>query len=168
MYLLSKSCWVSKEKSNKGVIRLKKFVEITVQFKFIWSLFFAAAMLLYVTGSMIAGNTAMELWVVWQLVALTMLFTLYHYLFFGELILNSLGLKFKVLIHSILCYITLLLFCDLFNWIDLLNLKYFLIFTGSYLFLYLSCVFSFYIYYKATGEELNQRLTSYKQNRNIK
>jgi hypothetical protein len=143
-------------------------MEITVQFKFVWGLFFTAAMMIYTTVSMILGNKSIDLIVVWQLVALTMIITLYHYLFFGELILNSISLKLKVTIHSILCYATLLIACQLFSWIDISKLEDLTISTGTYIFLYIACIYSFYVYYKATGEELNQRLTAYKQNRNIK
>jgi hypothetical protein len=153
---------------SEGGIILKRFMEITVQFKFVWGIFFTAAIIIYTTASMVLGNKYMDLIVVWQLVGLTMVITLYHYLFFGELILNSLGIKLKVIIHSILCYITLLIACELFNWLDAMKLKELAIFTGIYIFSYLACIYSFYIYYKSTGEELNQRLTAYKQNRNTK
>lgn len=147
---------------------MKKLIEITTQFKFVWSVFFTAAIMIYTIVSMILGNESMNLIVIWQLVGLSMIISLYHYLFFGELILNSVGIKLKLLIHSILCYVTLLVFCQLFHWLDMTKLKDLAIFTGSYLFLYVACIHSFYLYYKATGEELNQRLTAYKQNRNIK
>ncbi len=146
---------------------MKKFVEITVQFKFVWGLFFTAALLLYTTISMILGNSSMELIVVWQLVAVTLFLTFYHYLFFGELILTSLGMKLRMIIHLITCYITLLLSFYLFNWIKLSSPSDLSIFTVGYIFLYLSCIFSFYIYYKTTGEELNDRLTAYKEKRNL-
>jgi hypothetical protein len=146
---------------------MKKFMEITVQFKFVWGLFFTAAIMIYTTISMILGNTSMDLITVWQLVGVTMLFTLYHYLFFGELILTSIGLKTKVIIHCALCYITLLGFSQLFNWVNALKYNELAIFTVSYIFLYLAAIHSFYVYYKATGEELNNRLTAYKQKRNL-
>jgi hypothetical protein len=147
---------------------MKKFMEITVQLKFVWSIFFAGALLLYASIGMMLGNSSMELIVVWQIVALTLVLTFFHYLFFGELILNSLAMKYKVIIHSILCYITMLILFIVFNWTFISKLKDLIIFTGSYIVLYLSCVLSFYIYYKATGEELNNRLTAYKQNKDAK
>jgi hypothetical protein len=147
---------------------MKKFMEITVQFKFVWGLFFTAAIMIYTTISMILGNTSMDLITVWQLVGVTMIVTFYHYLFFGELILTSIGLKTKVIIHCVLCYITLLGFSHLFNWVNALKYNELAIFTVSYIFLYLACIHSFYVYYKATGEELNNRLTAYKQKRNLK
>jgi hypothetical protein len=146
---------------------MKRFVEITVQFKFVWGLFFTAALLLYTTINMILGNTSMEFIVVWKLVAITLLVTFFHYLFFGELILTSLGMKLRVIIHSVVCYLTLLLSFCLFNWIELSKSSDLIIFTGGYILLYLSCIFSFYVYYKTTGEELNDRLTAYKEKRNI-
>jgi hypothetical protein len=146
---------------------MKKFVEITVQFKFVWGLFFSASLLLYTTISMILGNSSMELIVVWQLVAITLLLTFFHYLFFGELILTSLSMKLKVIIHSVLCYLTILLLFCLFSWIKLSNPSDLSIFTGGYIFLYFCCISSFYIYYKITGEELNDRLTAYKEKRNV-
>jgi hypothetical protein len=142
---------------------MRKFVEITVQFKFVWALFFSAAILLYSVVSMALGHSSVEFIIIWQLVALTMIITFYHYLFFGELILKSLSTKNKVIVHSLLCYATLLPSIYLFNWFDITSLKWFSVFTVSYVGLYLSCIFSFYIYYKATGEELNNRLTAYKE-----
>lgn len=142
---------------------MRKFMEITVQFKFVWALFFTAAILLYSVISMALGNGAVEFMVIWQLVALTMVVTFYHYLFFGELILKSRSTKYKVIVHWLLCYVTLLPSIYIFNWFDITNLKWFSVFTASYVGLYLSCILSFYIYYKATGEELNNRLTAYKE-----
>ena len=146
---------------------MKKFLEITVQSKFVWGLFFGSAMLIYTVISMILGNSSMELIVVWQLVAITLLLTFFHYLFFGEFILASLGMKLRVIIHSMICYITLLLSSGLFNWINISRLNHLAIFTGAYIFFYLSCILSFYVYYKATGEELNDRLIAYKEKRNV-
>lgn len=142
---------------------MKKFMELTVQMKLVWSIFFAGAMLIYVIISMIAGNSTMELITVWQLVGLTLVITIIHYLFFGEIILISLNTKYKILIHSILCYVLLLFSSHYFNWINMYKTNDFLIFTFSYIFMYLACMFSFYIYYKSTGEELNKKLTDYKQ-----
>ena len=146
---------------------MKKFVEITVQFKFVWGLFFSAALLLYTTISMVLGNSSMELIVVWQIVAITLLLTFFHYLFFGELILTSLSIKLRMIIHSILCYLTILLTFCLFSWIKLSELSDLSIFTGAYIFVYLSCILAFYIYYKVAGEELNDRLTANKEKRNV-
>jgi hypothetical protein len=142
-------------------------MEMTVQIKLVWSIFFAAAMLIYVTINMIAGNSTMEFIAVWQLVGLTLVITLIHYLFFGEIILNSLKIKSKLIIHSILCYILLLLPSHAFNWINIFKLSNLTIFTGAYIFVYLACIFSFYIYYKSTGEELNKKLTAYKEKKSI-
>jgi len=144
---------------------MKKFMELTVQMKLVWSIFFAGAMLIYVIISMIAGNSTMELITVWQLVGLTLIITIIHYLFFGEMILTSLNIKYKILIHSILCYILLLFTSHNFNWINAYKTNDFIIFTLSYVFMYLACILSFYLYYKSTGEELNKKLTAYKQKR---
>jgi hypothetical protein len=146
---------------------MKKFMELTVQMKLVWSIFFAGAMLIYVTVSMIAGNSSMDLITVWQLVGLTLVVTFIHYLFFGEMILTSFNIKYKILIHSILCYVLLLFTAHYFVWIDMYKTNDFIIFTSSYMFLYLACINSFYIYYKSTGEELNKKLTAYKQKKSI-
>lgn len=141
---------------------MKKFVELTVQFKFVWGLFFAASMIIYATVGLLLGSRTMDLVVVWQMAFVTILLTFYHYLFFGELILNSLSIKYKVLIHSVLCYVSLFLSISLFNWFDISNASSIILYTGGYLIIYLGCIGSFYAYYKATGEELNNRLTAYK------
>ncbi|MBM7871575.1 hypothetical protein JOC70_003075 [Clostridium pascui] len=145
---------------------MKKFVEFTVQFKFVWGLFFTAAMLLYTTISMILGAKSMEFVVVWQFVLITLIITFFHYLIFGELILSTTKTKYKVMIHSILCYVTLFIWGKSLNWVSISNIISVMIFTLGYITLYSLCMLSFYIYYKSTGEELNNKLTAYKQNLN--
>lgn len=146
---------------------MKKFIEFIVQFKFVWGLFFTAAILLYSIFNMFIGNTTMEFTIVWKFVIITMILTLIHYAIFGEFIFKSLALKYRVLIHFPLYYITVFIFSHLMNWVNVSNINSILIFTLVYVFLYLALVFSFYIYYKTTGEQLNDRLTSYKEKRNI-
>lgn len=145
---------------------MKKFVEFTVQFKFVWGLFFTAAMLLYTMISMILGAKSMEFVVVWQFVLITLIITFFHYLIFGELILSTTKTKYKVMIHSILCYVTLFIWSAFLNWVSISNIISVMIFTLGYITLYSLCMLSFYIYYKSTGEELNNKLTVYKQNLN--
>ncbi|KGK89953.1 hypothetical protein SDC9_125427 [bioreactor metagenome] len=145
---------------------MKKFVEFTVQFKFVWGLFFTAAMLLYTTISMILGAKSMEFVVVWKFVLITLIITSFHYLIFGELILSTTKTKYKVMIHSILCYVTLFIWSAFLNWVSISSIISVMIFTLGYITLYSLCMLSFYIYYKSTGEELNNRLTAYKQNLN--
>lgn len=145
---------------------MKKFIEITTQFKFVWGMFFAAIILIYVTTSMICGNSSMDLIVVWQIVGVTILLTTFHYLFFGDIILHSLTIKYKLLIHSLLCYISLLLTAIMSNWFSITKFSL-ILFTGGYIILYIGCILSFYLYYKFTGEELNNRLTAYKEKKNI-
>lgn len=145
---------------------MKKFVEFTVQFKFVWGLFFTAAMLLYTTISMILGAKSMDFVVVWKFVLITLIITFFHYLIFGELILSTAKTKYKVMIHSILCYVTLFIWSAFLNWVSISNIISVMIFTLGYITLYSLCMLSFYIYYKSTGEELNNRLTAYKQNLN--
>jgi hypothetical protein len=146
---------------------MKKFVEITVQFKFVWALLFTASLLLYSTISMLLGKSSVDFIVIWGIVAMTIVLTFIHYLIFGEFILNSLSTTYKILIHFVLCYITIFISSLLLDWISILSLSSIGLFTGSYMLLYLSCAFSFYAYYKATGEELNNRLTAYKEKKNI-
>jgi hypothetical protein len=146
---------------------MRKFVEVTVQFKFVWGLFFTASILLYTAISMALGNSYIEFIVIWQVVAMTLMLTLLHYLIFGELILKSLSTKFKIMIHALLSYIALMLSLNTFNWINIKELSSLAVFTGGYIVIYLACMTSFYIYYKATGEELNNRLTAYKEKKGI-
>lgn len=143
---------------------MKKFVEFTVQFKFVWGLFFTAAMLLYTMISMVFGVKSMEFTVVWQFVFITLILTFFHYLIFGELILSSAKTKYKVMIHFILCYVTLFIWGIFLNCVNISKVISVTIFTIGYIILYSLCMLSFYIYYKSTGEELNNKLTAYKQN----
>lgn len=146
---------------------MKRFLELTVQAKFVWGLFFSSAMLIYIVVEMILGHTSIDIITVWQMVGITLALTFLHYLIFGELILKSMSTRYKTLIHSVLCYLMLVLSVIWAKWISIYSFNAIIIFTISYVIFYLLCVFSFYIYYKATGEELNKKLTAYKEKRNL-
>lgn len=146
---------------------MKKFMEFIVQFKFVWGIFFTGAILLYSIFNLFIGNRTMEFIVVWQFVLITMILALMHYAIFGEFIFKSIKSKYKVLIHFPLSYITVFIFANWMSWVNVSNINSILMFTLGYAFIYLALIFSFYIYYKTTGEELNHRLTSYKEKRNI-
>ncbi len=102
---------------------------------------------------------------VWQFVAVTMLLTFIYYIIFGEFILHAASTRLKLIVHFSLCYVTLLISGLAAKLIDISKLYHFVVFTIGYILLYLSIIFSFYIYYKATGEELNKKLAIYKENK---
>lgn len=145
---------------------MKKAMEILVQFKFVWGLFFAAAIILYTIVNMFLGNTSIEVIAIWQLFLLSIVIVLIQYLLFGEFILTDLSIKKKIFIHFPLCYIAILIIIYLYGWIDITNFKTLAIFSGIYLLFYLGVINSLYLYYKATGEELNSKLAIYKQKKN--
>lgn len=142
---------------------MEKQFKMIVQFKFAWGLIFTATTLLYSIVSLILGETTIEISLIWKFVAMTLLLTLIHFLVYGEYIFKSLSSQKKVIIHFILCYIVLLVFSYLFNWIQVINIQSFGIFTISYSLLYLSISSSLFFYYKITGEKLNNRLKEFKE-----
>lgn len=145
---------------------MKKYIELIVQFKFVWGLFFTASILLYSLVSMILGYSSMDFILIWQFAGITLILVFIHYLVFGEFISTSLSSKHKITIHFILCYITLLLFSNALAWIRISEIYSVLVFTVGYTLLYLSLSFSLYVYYKVTGEILNDKLAMYKQKKN--
>lgn len=146
---------------------MKKYFEIIVQFKFVWGLFFTASILLYSVVSIAFGKNSMEFLLIWQFVAITMILTLIHCLIFGEFILKSLSQRNKLAVHFILCFITMLVSSNILGWIDITNFYSLAIFTLGYTLLYVSMSFSFFMYYKITGEKLNNRLAAYKQRKSV-
>lgn len=147
---------------------MKKYMELIVQFKFVWGLIFTAAILLYSIVNMFLGRNSMEFIVIWQFVLITMILVFIHFLIFGEFIFRTLSSRYKLLLHFLLCYITLLVSAAyVLKWIDLSKIYTLAIFTISYLFIYLAMSFSLYVYYRATGEKLNNRLAIYKEKKNI-
>ena len=147
---------------------LKKQFEFILQFKLIWGLIFAAAILLYTIINMILGKTSMEFVVVWQFVLITMVLVFIHYLIFGEFILHHASTKLKLAVHFALCYATLLISGLAVKLINISKLNHYIIFTVGFVMIYLFITLSLYIYYKATGEELNKKLAVYKKNREAK
>lgn len=146
---------------------MKRFMELIVQFKFVWGLIFSATILLYSVVAMLNGETAMSFILIWQLVGITMVLGVIHFLIYGEFSLRSLNTKYKAAIHFISCYIVCLISVGLLKWIDISNIQEILVFTGSYIFLYLLVFLSLYMYYKFTGEQLNDRLAAYKQKKSF-
>jgi hypothetical protein len=116
---------------------------------------------------MLLGKTSMEYVVVWQLIAVTIILTFVYYLIFGEYILSDVSTRLKLFIHFWLSYGTLLISGLATNLIDGSKLYHYITFTVGYTMMYLFIIFSFYVYYKATGEELNKKLAVYKQKKNI-
>lgn len=144
---------------------MKKAIEIIVRAKFLWGLFFTASVIIYTIINMFLGNTAIEIISIWQLLLMTIVIVFIHYLIFGELFLANASMKKKIFVHFPLCYFTILIFINLYGWIDFTNFNLISLFSGAYLFLYLVIVLSLYLYYKITGEELNAKLAIYKQNK---
>lgn len=146
---------------------MKRFMELIVQFKFVWGLIFSATILLYSVVAMLYGETAMDFILIWQLVGITLVLGVIHLLIYGEFILRSLNTKYKAVIHFIACYIVCFVSVDILKWVDILNIKEVLVFSGVYIVIYLSLFLSLYMYYKFTGEQLNDRLAAYKQNKKL-
>lgn len=146
---------------------MKKSMEFLVQFKFVWGLFYAASIVFYTIINSVLGRTYMEFKVVWQLFLLSIVIVIIQYLIFGEFLLSKLSLKQKIFIHFPLCYLTILTFLYIFGWTDLSNLTSIKYYTAIYLFLYFAIINSLYMYYKATGEELNSKLAIYKEKKNM-
>lgn len=162
MFMLLKKYW-----AYKGAVVMKKAMEVLVQFKFVWGLFYAASIIIYTIVNSLLGKTSMDFLVVWQLLILTIIIVIFHYILFGEFILTKLKLKQKLIIHSLLCYTSILIFMVIFDWIEISSLSSVLLYTGAYLIFYLGILNSMHMYYKATGEELNSKLAIYKEKKNI-
>lgn len=146
---------------------MKRFLEITVQMKFVWGLFFSAAILMYTVIGMVMGMESISFIAVWEITGSTLVLVFLHYLIFGEFILQNLSTKFKVLLHFLLSYIVVIVSSVILNMMVITDPYHVSIFTVGYILFYLLAVFSFYVYFKATGEELNARLTEYKEKKNI-
>lgn len=146
---------------------MKRFMELVVQFKFVWGLIFSATILLYSVVAMVNGDTAMEFALIWKLVGVTLVLGFIHFLIYGEFILGYLNTKYKTVIHFIICYIVCLVSVEFLNWLDISSVKAILVFSVSYIFIYLLVFLSLYMYYKFTGEQLNDRLAVYKQNKKL-
>lgn len=147
---------------------MKRFMELTVQFKFIWAIMFTAAIILYSVVALLQGETSMDFVLIWEFVVITMVLSFIHMLIYGEFILTSLSMKVRVIIHFLLCYVTSFVWVYILKWIDISKIETVLIFTAAYTVIYLSMNFSLYMYYKGTGEQLNDRLAAYKQNKKFK
>ena len=142
-------------------------MEILVQFKFVWGLFFAASIIIYTIVNMFLGHSTMEFIVIWQFIVITVVLVAIQYIIFGEFMLNSLSMKYKIIIHFLLCYITLIVSAIALKWIDGSKISNLAVFTAGYIFLYSSFNLSLFVYYKTTGERLNNKLAVYKQKKNV-
>lgn len=147
---------------------MKRFMELVTQIKFVWGLFFTSGIIVYTIIAAILGEGSMAFTDIWLLGALTFFLSFVYVLIFGEMLLASISIKGKMAALFVVNYAVFLVFCGRVGLTDVTSLQSIGTFTIGYTILFFLITFAVYNYYLFTGEELNDKLTAYKQRRNMK
>lgn len=137
---------------------MKKFIHNIGELKFITSLYFLAAIMLGSIGSYFHGVREFSFVTIWQLLGMSMVFGGLHYIQTSKL-----NPMVRISIHSILSYITVVLFSLFCNWGFTASTDVFWQFTAIFVGIYVLIFLAFAYYYSNEEAFLNKKLEEYKQ-----
>jgi hypothetical protein len=137
---------------------MKKFIHDIGELKFITALYFMAAIMLGSIGSYFHGVRAFSFVTIWQLLGMSMVFGGLHYIQ-----MSKLSIMVRILLHSILSYITVVLFSVFCKWGFIESVSVFWQFTAIFVGVYILIFLAFAFYYKNEDVYLNKKLDEYKE-----
>ncbi|MCX7714322.1 MAG: DUF3021 family protein [Clostridia bacterium] len=137
---------------------MSKWIWKIAEWKFMLGLYFMGAVLLASIIGYFHGLRAFDFKTIWQIFAMCVFGSGLHYIY-----LTKLPMHIKLLVHSTVGYISIILFSIIFGWNYIENLNVFLQFTITFVIIYVFIFAAFSIYYKIENEELNKRLEEYKK-----
>lgn len=140
----------------------KKAMAFIVDFKMMMSLFFSAGIIIYVVFGYMMGVREISFGLAVQIFFLSILVTVFQYLFWNEESTIKLSGLAKVCIQYILLGIVLLGMSQMFQWFSIGSDTFYKMMI-LYHVLYVGAIFGFSIYFKVLGMKFNQKMLEFKQ-----
>ncbi|MFG6495778.1 hypothetical protein P8610_10495 [Fictibacillus sp. UD] len=140
----------------------KKAMEFMVDFKMMMSLFFSAGIIIYVIFGFIMGVREIPFELVVQIFFLSILVTVFQYLFWNEKSAIKLSGATKVFIQYILLGFVLFGMSQMFHWFSVGSATFYNMLI-LYHVIYLGAIFGFSIYFKVLGMKFNQKILSFRE-----
>lgn len=142
---------------------MKELFKFSDDFQCLTGLYFSAEVILYILLAPIWGLSSISFALIWQMLLISVIITIIHYVFYVWDLFESLYKLKKAISYYIILVILGAIFTKLFNWFDLTNIKSLGIALGIFTITFLITYWSFDMYYKVTGEEYNEKLKLYKE-----
>lgn len=136
---------------------MKKFIHQIAEIKFVTGMYFVIAIIFATLGGYYFGLREFSFTTIWQIMGMSVVFGLLHYIHFTKL-----STVVRVTIHNVLSYLTVLFFSLFCDWGFTSSTNAFWQFTISFIILYALVFNSFRIYYKNEDIFLNEKLNEYK------
>ncbi len=140
----------------------KKAMEFTVNFKMMMSLFFSAGIIIFVVFGFMMGVRDIPFELVVQIFFLSILVTVFQYLFWNEGSSINLPSATKLFIQYIVLGAVLFSMSQMFHWFSTgsetfytMLILYHIIFAGA--------IFGFSIYFKVLGMKYNQKMLRFRE-----
>ncbi|KZE64832.1 hypothetical protein AWM68_09250 [Fictibacillus phosphorivorans] len=140
----------------------KRAMAFIVDFKMMMSLFFSAGIIIYVVFGYMMGVGEISFELIVQIFFLSILVTVFQYLFWNEESTIKLSGLAKVCIQYILLGIVLLGMSQVFQWFSVGSDTFYNMLI-LYHVIYVGAIFGFSIYFKVLGMKFNQKMLKFKE-----
>ena len=137
---------------------MSKFIHYMGEFKFMTGLYFSAFVILSMIGSYFHGIREFSFVTIWQLLGISLVMAGIHYIQTSKL-----SPILRISIHSVLAYLTVVVFSLLCKWGFAESVSVFWQFTLTFIVIYILIFLAFAFYYKNNEAYLNKKLEEYKQ-----
>lgn len=139
---------------------MKNFIHIIGELKFITAIYFMAVIMLSsIGGYFFHGLREFAFVTIWQMLGMSMAFGGLHFIQ-----ISKLKPVVRIAVHSILSYLTVVIFSLFCKWGFTETPSVFWQFTAIFLGIYVLIFLAFSFYYKNEEITLNKKLSEYKQN----
>ena len=139
---------------------MKKWIHEIGDFKFLAAIYFMAMILFATIGNFVFFEVrSFEIITIWQIFGMACVLSILHYIQTSKM-----KSVLKIIIHSVLCYVTVAVFSLICGWGFMQSASVFWQFTATFIVIYAVIFTAFAFYYKNEEACLNQKLEEYKQN----
>lgn len=140
---------------------MKEFLKNALEIKVMACMFFTGQVIIYTLIAPFIGEKSIHLSLIWQMIFISILLTLFQYLLYSSNLFTKLKTWIKVIVHYILLVAIGYVLSRIFNWFDL-SRDNFVIALSVFTVCFVSFTGSIALYNKITGERFNEKLKLYK------
>jgi hypothetical protein len=141
---------------------MKKFMEITMEFKSLAALIFSGEIIMFMLIGLFTSVTTLSFINILLLLVISILITALVYVFLITNLLNRFSYTLRYIVCTIIILGIITKVFYIFNWFDLTNITNKFIYYISLIIIYLGFTFGLYIYNKITEEKFSSKLAKYK------
>lgn len=141
---------------------MRKFLIRNLELKIVGSMFFTGEVIVYTFIAPFIGQNNLPVSLIWQMFVIAIILTLLQEGIYFSRVLENVKAYIKIIIHYISLLVLGIVSANVFNWFDITNIKNIIILISILTICFVAFSTSVALYYKITGEELNEKLRLYK------